>query len=179
MKAHVRIPGNEIADYLAKRGSSLGDGPTDEVLIPQIKQRNEINNFFYSKWTKAWKFYEQARQTKIWFPSASIKKTSQLLKMKRNSLGRLVQFFTGHNKLQRHKNIQNNVIDMYSCRLCEEEEESSFHVIAECPATQVYRTGAFQLPIPTILPNPPDLEVSQVVKFLKESPVGEMLDDQY
>ena len=68
---------------------------------------------------------------------------------------------------------------MHSCRLCEEEEESSFHVIAECPATQIYRTGAFQLPIPTILPNPPDWEVSQVDKFLKESPVGEMLDDQY
>ena len=99
--------------------------------------------------------------------------------MKRNNLGRLVQFFTGHNKLQRHKNLQNKVTDMYSCRLCEEEEESSFNVIAECPVTQIYRTGVFQLPIPTILPNPPDWEVSQVVKFLNESPVGEMLDDQY
>ena len=179
VKAHVGIPGNEIADFLAKRGTSLGNGTIDDLPTPQIKQRNEINNFFYNKWTKAWKFYEQARQTKIWFPTSNIKKTSQLLKMKRNNLGRLVQFFTGHNKLQRHKNLQNNVTDMYSCRLCEEEEESSFHVIAECPATQIYRSGAFQLPIPTILSNPPKWEVSQVDKFLKESPVGEMLDDQY
>ena len=65
---------------------------------------------------------------------------------------------------------------MYSCRLCLEEEESSFHVIAECPAMEIYRMGAFKLPIPSILPNPPDWEVSQVEKFLKESPVGNMLD---
>ena len=43
VKAHVGIPGNEIADFLAKRGSSLGDGPTDELLTPQSKQRKETN----------------------------------------------------------------------------------------------------------------------------------------
>jgi hypothetical protein len=40
---------------------------------------------------------------------------------------------------------------------------------------EIYRTGAFQLPIPTILPNPPDWEISQIEKFLNESPVGNML----
>ena len=106
------------------------------------------------------------------------KKSSQLLKMKRNDLSRLVQFLTGHNKLKRHKNIQNNVTDMYSCRLCKEEEESSFHVIAECPAMEIYRMGAFQLPTPSTLPNPPDWEVRQIEIFLKESPVGNMLDQE-
>ena len=176
VKAHVGIPGNEIADFLAKRGSSLGEGPSNELLTPKVRQRNEIKNFFYNKWAKAWKLYDHARQTKIWFPTTDPKKSSQLLKMKRDNLSRLVQFFTGHNKLKRHKNIQNNVIDMYSCRLCEEEEESSFHVIAECPAMRIFRMGAFKLPIPTILPNPPDWEISQIEKFLNASPVGNMLD---
>ena len=89
---------------------------------------------------------------------------------------RLVQFLTGHNKLKRHKNLQNGVNDPHSCRLCLEDEESSFHVIAECPATQSIRTRVFELPIPTILPNPPDWTVSQIVRFLKESTVGHMLD---
>ena len=143
VKAHVGIHGNEVADFLAKRGSSLGDGPTNELLTPQINQRNKIKEFFHKKWMKAWKLYDQARQTKIWFPTMNAKKSSQLLKRKRNDLSRLVQFLTGHNKLKRHKNIQNNVIDMYSCRLCYEDEESSFHVIAECPAMEIYRMGAF------------------------------------
>ena len=37
---------------------------------------------------------------------------------------------------------------------------------------------AFKLPIPTTLPNPPDWTVNQVDKFLKVSPVGEMLDNE-
>ena len=96
--------------------------------------------------------------------------------MKRNNLNRLVQFLTGHNKLKRHKNLQDGVIDPHSCRLCLEEEESSFHVIAECPATLSYRSRIFNLPAPAILPNPPDWTISQVSKFLMESPVGDMLD---
>ena len=96
--------------------------------------------------------------------------------MKRNNLSRLVQFLTGHNKLKRHKNLQNGVTDPHSCRLCLEEEESSFHVIAECPATLQYRSRIFKLPAPAILPNPPDWTVSQVNTFIKESPVGDMLD---
>ena len=176
VKAHVGIHGNEIADFLAKKGSSLGDGPTDEILIPKAKQKFEINDYFQSKWSKAWKFYDQARQTKIWFPKPDQKKSLQLLRLGRKTLSRLTQFLTGHNKLKRHKNLQNRVIDPYSCRLCLEEEESSFHVIAECPATQSIRTRVFELPIPTILPNPPDWTVSQIVRFLKESTVGHMLD---
>ena len=87
-----------------------------------------------------------------------------------------MQFLTGHNKLKRHKNIQDGIIDPHSCRLCLEDEESSFHVIAECPAMQTHRSGVFKLPIPTTLSNPPDWTVNQVEKFLKVSPVGEMLD---
>ena len=49
------------------------------------------------------------------------------------------------------------------------------YVIAECPAMQIFRMGAFKLPIPTVLPNPPDWEISQIEKFLNESPVGNML----
>ena len=87
-----------------------------------------------------------------------------------------MQFLTGHNKLKRHKNLQYGIIDPHSCRLCLEDEESSFHVITECPAMQVHRSGIFNIPIPTNLPNPPDWTVSQVEKFLKVSPIGEMLD---
>ena len=101
---------------------------------------------------------------------------SNLLKLDRNNLSRLVQFLTGHNKLKRHKNIQDGITDPHSCRLCLEDEESLFHVIAECPAMQTHRSGVFKLPTPTTFPNPPDWTVNQVEKFLKVSPVGEMLD---
>ena len=143
------IHGNEVADFLAKKGSTLGEGPSNELLTPQTKQKCGINEYFNKKWLNAWQSYGEARQTKIWFPQPNAKKTSNLLKLNRNNLSRLVQFLTGHNKLKRHKNIQNGIIDPYSCRLCCEEEESSFHVIAECPAMETYRSGAFKLPFTT------------------------------
>ena len=70
-------------------------------------------------------------------------------------LSRIVQFLTGHNKLKRHKNIQDGVTDPHSCRLCLDEEESLFYVIGECPVMQYFRSRAFKLPIPTPVPNPP------------------------
>ena len=86
-----------------------------------------------------------------------------------------MQFLRGHNKLKRHKNLQNGVEALHSCRLCLEEEESSFHVIAECPAMQSLRTRVFELPIPIDLPDPPDWDVDQIIRFLRQSPVGDML----
>ena len=99
--------------------------------------------------------------------------------MDRTNLSRIVQFITGQNKLKRRKNIQDGVLDPHSCRLCLEEEESSFHVIAEYPAMQIYRSEVFKLPIPKNLPNPPDWTASDVDKFLKVSPVGKMLDQEH
>ena len=174
VKAHVGIQGNEVADFLAKKGTSLADGLVNELLTPQVKQKKEINNYYFKKWCHSWKSYGQARQTKIWFPTPDPKKSAELLKQKRSDLSILVQFLTGHNRLKRHKNIQNGIEDPYSCRLCQEDEESSFHVIAECPAMHSYRAGIFSTM--TILPNPPDWSVNQVIKFIKESPVGNMLN---
>ena len=80
------IHGNEVADFLAKKGSTMGDGPSTELLTPQVKQKAEISNYFHKKWIKAWKAYDQARQTKIWFPEPNSKKSSKLLRLNRNNL---------------------------------------------------------------------------------------------
>ena len=117
----------------------MGNVTTGEILTPKVRQKNEINKFFHRKWINSWESYPEARQTKIFFPSPNAKKSSKLLQLDRMSLGLMVQFLTGHNRLNRHTNLLTNVIDIYSCRFCLEEEESSFHVIAECPALQPYR----------------------------------------
>ena len=173
IKAHSGHCGNEYVDSLAKLGTKNTNNKL--TVLPPISWANLLITQAINKaWNTRWKNYNQARQTKIWFPTPNCKKSLQLLKMGRKNLSRLVQFLTGHNKLKRHKNIQNGVDNPQSCRLCEEEEESSFHVIAECPATQFYRWNIFQNN--TVLPNPPDWTVSQVDRFLKESPIGTMLD---
>ena len=44
------------------------------------------------------------------------------------------------------------------------------------PATPAARSRVIKLPTPTTLPNPPDWTVCQVDRFLTESHVGNMLD---
>ena len=175
VKAHVDIPGNEVTDFLAKKGTTLGNGPNMEILTPYAKQREEIKKYFLKQWCREWYSYQEARQTKIWFPKLDWKKSQELLKRNRNELSRLVQFFTGHNMLKRHRNLQERIDDPYSCRLCCEEEETSFHVIAECPGTHKVREEIFCTHHD--LPNPPVWTIKQVENFLKKSPVGEMLDE--
>ena len=81
VKAHVGIHGNEVADFLAKKGSTLGEGPSNELLTPQTKQKCGINEYFNKKWLNAWQSYGEARQTKIWFPQPNTKKSSLLLEI--------------------------------------------------------------------------------------------------
>ena len=64
-KRHLVIQKSERS--LKNMGSpaiAIGDGPSNELLTPKAKQSIEINNHFVKKWTKAWKSYDQARQTK-------------------------------------------------------------------------------------------------------------------
>ena len=177
IKAHCNIHGNEIADFLAKRGTTMGYGTAGEILTPKVRQRNEINNFFNRKWSKSWESYKLARQTKIFFPTPDAKKSSKLLQLDRSSLGLMVQFLTGHNRLKRHANIQTNVTDLYSCRFCLEDEESSYHVIAECPALKPYRNVAFGNS--STLPNPMEWSITQVWNFLKISSIDTLLRHNY
>ena len=96
VKAHVGIHGNEVADSLAKKGTTLGNGAVEGLLTPQANQAKQIDDFFRKKWNKQWNSYEHARQTKIWFPQPVEKTSSLLLNLDRNRLSTLVQFTTGH-----------------------------------------------------------------------------------
>ena len=95
----------------------------------------------------------------------------------RNTLGILVQFLTGHNKLQRHKNLQEKISDPFSCRLCGSAEETSFHVIAECPALQRERMEIFKTW--SNMSETPEWTIGQVEKFLNKTVVGQMLEGTY
>jgi hypothetical protein len=63
-------------------------------------------------------------------------------------------------------NINNNVDS--TCRLCLEDEETSWHVIAD-----IKRWEIFHLPI---INNPPNWSIKQVTRFLRESSIGDLLD---
>ena len=171
VKAHVGNPGNETADSLAKRGTTLGDGKVEGVFDPIVNQKTNIKKFYTRRWNIQWKQYPEARQTKIWFPQTDKHKSKEILQLNRALLGKTVQLLTGHNNLMRHRNLKNDSIDP-TCRMCLKEDETSFHVIAECEA--LWRTRRYIF-LKSQLSYAPNWTVCQVTRFLKESPIGELL----
>ena len=63
----------------------------------------------------------------------------------RNTYSCFVQLMTGHNFLNRHNSLVAGceAEEDGLCRLCLEDEETSFHIFAECPALGIRRQALF------------------------------------
>ena len=124
-------------------------------------------------WTTQWQARSDCRQTKIWFPTPNTRVSAKLVTRGRLPFSELVQTLTGHNFLNRHQ----HVIDPDAsgeCRLCMEDDESSWHVVAECPALARTRLSVFGS---HALEAPPNWSPNQLARFLRE-PSMRMLFDQ-
>jgi hypothetical protein len=94
-----------------------------------------------------------------------------LRKWKKSLLQRNPAQMTWANLMKHQFNINNDVDS--TCRLCLEVEETSWHVIAECSALIQKRWEIFHL---TIIYNPLNWSIKQVTRFLRESSIGDLLD---
>ena len=171
IKAHVGFVGNERADELAKLGTTA-DGRKINIPIPPSWYKQQTDAELISRWTSRWKTEMPCRQTKLWCggPRGHIIKRKDLLKLNRNNLGMMVQVITGHNSLQRHLGLCYSDEEP-TCRQCCEEEETSWHLIAECPAWSRTRNdilGNFSL-------GSPPKSTSKVLRFLRETSMDTLL----
>ena len=139
---------------------------------PQRNEQVVDINYYYNRWNREWKTYPDARQTKQWFPNTDRHKSKKILQLDKVQLGKTVQFLTGHNNLMRHRHIKDKTINP-TCRMCKEAEESSLHVIAKCPKLWRTRWNIFHQHQLTDTPN---WTLCQVTRFLRESPIGGLLD---
>ncbi len=98
------------------------------------------------RWNEYWQSRTDCHQTKQWFPTICRKMSFQLLRKGRKEYSEAVQLITGHNFLQRHKVIVQEADDPL-CRSCVEDEETSHHVVAECPAFTAIRLRVLGTPV--------------------------------
>ena len=169
VKGHCDFSGNEYVDMLAK----LGTKNTQKIINvpPPISwAKLLINQEIYKIWRQRWCYIEGQRQSKIWFPTLYKKASKQLLELSRNELGLCVQMLTGHNRLNRHESLINPGISPM-CRLCTEEEETSWHIIGECPMLRSKRWQSFGEPY---LDNPPEWRPWKLLQFLHDAKIAEM-----
>ena len=164
---HVGIEGNEIADQLAKKGaSSPMVGPEPFCGTSMKAMFEEFQRKEYDKTKRAWTAAPGLRQAKTLIGNYDQRRTKALLALSKNSVRILTGFLTGHCRLAGHL-VKIGVVDSGECRLCMEGEETSLHLLLECPATANSR----RILLEQIEPNEAELrslDIHQILKFLKK-----------
>jgi len=141
VKAHVGIQGNEAADFMAKMGAKMSaTGPGPLLPVPGSLTKAHLKKIQREQWGDYWYWLDQCRQTKLWFPNPDPVKSERILKIKsRPVLGQLIRWITGHNNLRRHRQIIDPWEPTNKCRFGCSEEESAWHIMADCPSLVPFR----------------------------------------
>jgi len=137
---HSGVPGNEVADELARRGSSsefVGPEPAVGRHAGLIKSlvRDRTKRLHQERWDSL----ATCRQSKEFLVGCNAKNTKFLLSLSREKLRWLVGILTGHNSLRYHLSKMSIVSDP-TCRGCGLEPETARHFICTCPALKRLRT---------------------------------------
>ena len=111
-------------------------------------------------------------KTKSWYSRPDKGKSEVLINHDRRTLSTFIQFITGFNLLGYHqRNVKGPAVDPTS-RLCPEEIEDAWHLIADCPALMTRRRVIFSQEF--LQPDPP-WTVSQVVRFISLNQMNRLL----
>ncbi|KAJ8941602.1 hypothetical protein NQ318_012948 [Aromia moschata] len=142
--------GNERADFLAKKGAEVPlIGPEPTCGLAYRTARRVMKDLLREKHISHWAKVPGLRHSRI------------------NQLRWIVGLITGHCPLMRHLTTI-GVKNDPDCRRCGEEEETSLHILCECPALAAARYSNFG----AIIIEPKevtDAPLETVLKFLKET----------
>jgi ribonuclease HI len=134
VKSHIGIEGNERADCNAKAGTAIRlFGPQPFTPLPRKTVSNAIDKGILKKWEHYWKNRGDCRQTKLWLPKPNHKFTKNLLSRSKQEVGLVIRWITGHCYLARHQSLIHGIDP--TCNLCQDGEETPWHLLRECHAT--------------------------------------------
>ncbi len=171
IKAHAGFAGNELADIKAKNGAlSPSEGPEPFIPAPGSWFKQKITSFAHKTWSDRWRSSLPCRQTKIFFPVPDIRISKHLLRLSRDEFGLIFRWLSGHNFLRRHNHLLDPARFQSSlCRMCNLEEETSSHIILNCPALGHIRFSAFGY---FILPPSGFQCVRSLLKFISDERIS-------
>lgn len=139
---HCGIEGNEKADLLARRGSSVQFiGPEPFCGVSKCLIQMELKQWEDQMIQSNWIATETLRQSKLFItPNKNV--TEKLLSLNKKSLSILIGLLTGHCPTRYHLNKINRC-QTGVCRFCDCEIETSQHLLCDCPALYVRRRQYF------------------------------------
>jgi ribonuclease HI len=130
---HSQIEGNEIADELARKGSSclpIGCWPT--IPIPYSFHRASVKDWSLKEHTKYWNSVTTCKESKLFNEAASEKKSTYLLSISKSNIRLICSVLTGHCKLNLHLSRM-KLVSNPLCSKCQESNESALHFVCDCP----------------------------------------------
>ena len=160
IKAHIGHEGNEAADKLAKDAS---EKPQIDLHIPDswTEYKNTVWQRMYDEWNLEWTSTEKYRMTKEFYPKPDKKKCKEIMNLNRTDMKIWVEIVTGQNNLNY---IQSKIYNISSqCRFCEEEDETFYHILNECPVFADTRAETLL----TRASSMEDWKLHQIIKFAK------------
>lgn len=139
---HCGVEGNEIADSLAREGSSGNFvGPEPFLGTSKSAIKHEVALWENTQILSQWRQTQGCRQAKSFItPNSAI--TNKLMNLKRKELRMITGLLTGHCPAKYHlKKIGRVPSDI--CRFCNTEPESSAHLLCYCGALVLRRLKFF------------------------------------
>jgi ribonuclease HI len=168
-KAHVGTVGNERADELAKEGTKAQ--LIESLRVPMCEVKGRIENHIIKLWNEEWRSYNEARMSKQFVGVYDKKRSRAIMKFGRSRVGTIVRAITGHNGLRYFRSKVDGTLDP-TCRFCEEENETFWHLVAECP---VFINKSREVMISGVTTD--SWAVHEVVEFLEYKKIAVAFED--
>ena len=189
IRGHRGHIGNERADLMARRGRDIPTlSASDSPDLSKGTLKSEIDKAAKRLWSIMWNRDPTCRQTRMWFPEGPRPGFAfDILRLPRPLCSQIIHFVTGHNFLRRHQAIIDSAELGYlekheglgededfheamepiaTCSLCGQKEESSHHIMTECPKLNTIRVGVFGRE--DILPPYDHIPLYKLVSYLKD-----------
>ncbi|XP_052842614.1 uncharacterized protein LOC128256356 [Drosophila gunungcola] len=131
---HKDISGNELADKMAKLGAEQPlVGPEPYCGIGRHTIKEYLRKAEGAMRQEHWRNTPGLRQAKTQINNYNKKRFKELIQLGKNSLRIVTGLLTGHCRLKSHLGKM-GITSSGTCRFCDIEDETSRHIIADCPA---------------------------------------------
>ena len=132
IKGHKDFTGNEVSDFYARQASDNNTEFLVEVPVPRAFVKRQIHDLFSKYWDTLWKSLPNCRQSKSFIPSVPHRMVGANV-LSRKEMRTIAFIITGHAFVSYHRFKQGQT-DSAVCRLCDHNEETTWHLLFDCPA---------------------------------------------